>query len=120
MFLARAYLKIFVFTIARTFGFFELIGYPGFLAYLTTLAETGAGVLLILGLHARWVALATVPSLLGAAQVHRGSGWVFSAQGGGWEYRVFLAVAAVVQGSVGNGSHGLHFSRKNYLRFSKA
>lgn len=120
MFLAHAYLKIFVFTVAGTVGFFESLGLPGFFAYLTILGETGAGILLILGLHARWVALATVPILLGAAQVHWGNGWVFSAQGGGWEYPIFLAIAAVVQGLIGNGSYALQLSREHGLQFSKA
>jgi len=43
---------------------------PGALAYVTIAAELGAGMLLIAGFATRWVALATVPLLLGAAWVH--------------------------------------------------
>lgn len=107
MFLAHGLLKIVVFTVPGTVQFFESVGLPGALAYLTIAVEIGAGVLLVAGLGTRWVALATVPVLLGAAWVHVPNGWVFSAQGGGWEYPVFLAVAAVVQFLLGDGPHAL-------------
>ena len=37
-----------------------------------------------------------VPVLGGALWVHSGNGWVFSANGGGWEYPLFLIVVSVV------------------------
>jgi putative oxidoreductase len=107
MFLAHGLLKVVVFTIPGTVQYFESVGFPGFLAYVTIAAELGAGVLLIAGLGTRWVALATVPILLGAALVHLPNGWSFSAQGGGWEYPVFLAAAAVVQFLLGDGAYAL-------------
>jgi putative oxidoreductase len=107
MFVAHALLKVFVFTIAGTVGFFESVGFPGWLAHVTILAELGGGALLILGIYARWVALALVPVLLGALSVHLGNGWVFSAEGGGWEYPAFLAVASVVQALLGDGAYAL-------------
>jgi len=39
--------------------------------------------------------------------VYLPNGWVFSAQGGGWEYPVFLALAAVVQALLGDGAYAL-------------
>lgn len=107
MFLAHGLLKVVVFTVPGTVQFFESVGLPGALAYVTIAAELGAGMLLIAGFATRWVALATVPLLLGAAWVHVPNGWVFSAQGGGWEYPVFLAVAAVVQFLLGDGAFAL-------------
>ncbi len=107
MFIAHALLKIVVFTVPGTVQFFESVGFPGALAYVTIAAELGGGVLLLAGVFTRWVALATVPLLLGAAWVHLPNGWVFSAQGGGWEYPVFLAVAAVVQFLLGDGAFAL-------------
>lgn len=107
MFLAHALLKVVVFTVPGTVQFFESVGLPGALAYVTIAIELGAGVLLLIGFATRWVALLTVPVLLGAAMVHLPNGWVFSAQGGGWEYPVFLAVAAVVQFLLGDGAYAL-------------
>lgn len=107
MFIAHGLLKVVVFTIPGTVQFFESVGFPGALAYITIAAELGAGVLLIAGFATRWVALATVPLLLGAAWVHLPNGWVFSAQGGGWEYPVFLAIAALVQFLLGDGAWAL-------------
>jgi putative oxidoreductase len=112
MFIAHAMLKIVVFTLPGTVQFFESVGLPGVFAYVVVAAELGAGVLLIAGLGTRWVALATVPILLGAAWVHLPNGWTFSAQGGGWEYPVFLAIAAVVQSLLGDGAFAVSASRK--------
>jgi len=108
MFIAHALLKILVFTMPGTAQFFESVGLPGWTAYLVTAAELGGGVLLILGLYARWVALALIPVLLGAAfLVHWSNGWLFSSQGGGWEYPIFLALASLVQGLLGDGAYAL-------------
>jgi putative oxidoreductase len=68
-------------------------------------------VLLIAGIKVRAVALAMLPVLLGAAAVHWPNGWVFNAQGGGWEYPVFLTIASIVQALVGEGSYALRWER---------
>ncbi len=111
MFIAHALLKIVVFTVPGTVQFFQSVGLPGGLAYVTIIAELVAGALLLMGLGTRWVALAMVPLLLGAAWVHVPNGWVFNAPGGGWEYPVFLAVAAVVQFLLGDGAYALSARR---------
>lgn len=116
MLIAHGYLKIFVFTMPGTVGFFESIGYPGFLAYVVTLIEVGGGLMLIAGLYVRPVALVIVPVLLGAAQVHFGNGWLFSAEGGGWEYPVFLAVVAIVQSLLGEGAYALRLPTPGQIR----
>jgi len=108
MFLAHSlYLKVFVFTVPGTVGFFESLGLPALFAYLTILAETGGGIALILGFQTRLVALALIPVLLGATWVHAGNGWLFTAQGGGWEYPLFLTVAALVQALLGSGAYAV-------------
>ncbi|MDN3523060.1 DoxX family protein [Halomonas ramblicola] len=104
MTLAHGLMKVFVFTVPGTVGYFESLGLPGVLAYLTILAEVGGGLALILGLFTRWVSLALVPVLLGAAWVHLGNGWVFSNEGGGWEFPVFWTLALLVQAGLGSGS----------------
>jgi putative oxidoreductase len=53
------------------------------------------------------VAFALVPVLLGALWVHSGNGWLFSAKGGGWEFPLFLTMAAIVQGLLGDGAFAL-------------
>lgn len=107
MFIAHALLKILVFTIPGTMGFFESVGFPGFSVYPVLVAELLGGTALILGLYVRPVSLALILVLLGAAWVHSSNGWVFSAEGGGWEYPVFLAIATVVQAMLGAGSLAL-------------
>lgn len=107
LFLAHGLMKVFVFTIPGTVGYFESIGYPGFFAYLVILAEVGGGVALISGAWARWIALALVPVMIGATLQHVGNGWLFSAQGGGWEFPAFWTVLLGVQALLGNGAYAL-------------
>jgi putative oxidoreductase len=104
-------LKWMTFGLDGTAKFFGSIGFPGPLAYATILAELIGGVMLILGIQSRWVALALTPILLGALWVHAGNGWVFTAQGGGWEYPLYLIVLSAVQALVGDGAHALSPSR---------
>lgn len=107
MFVAHALLKYFVFTLPGTVQFFQSLGLPGFLAYAVFAAELVGGVMLILGVGTRWVAAALVPVLAGSAWVHLGNGWLFSAPNGGWEYPIFLTVAAVAQALLGDGAYAL-------------
>jgi len=93
LFIAHGLLKVFVFTLPGTVAYFESLGLPGFLAYLTILAEIGGGLALILGVATRAVSLAVTPVLLGAVWVHSGNGWVFSNEGGGWEFPLFWSAA---------------------------
>ena len=108
MFIAHSlYLKVFVFTIPGTVQFFESLGLPGFTAYATIAAEGLGGIALILGVQTRYVALALVPVLAGAFWAHSGNGWLFTAQGGDWEYPLFLIVVALVQALLGDGAYAL-------------
>ena len=103
--LAHAFLKIFIFTPAGTAHFFESLGLPGPLAYLTMAVEVIAGVTLITGVFTRYAAIAMIPVLLGAiAFAHGHNGWLFTNQGGGWEYPAFWAVALAVQAVLGDGA----------------
>lgn len=109
MFIAHAMLKIMVFTLPGTVGFFESVGFPGWMAYLVVAAELGGGILLLLGIETRKVAYALIPVLLGAAYVHMGNGWVFSNANGGWEYPLFLIAATFVQALLGSGRYAIKF-----------
>lgn len=107
MLLAHAALKIFVFTVPGTVGFFASLGLPAAAAYLVIAGESLGGIAMLIGFRTRLVALATLPILLGAVWAHAGNGWVFSNANGGWEYPVFLAVIAVVQSLLGSGAFAL-------------
>ena len=107
MFLAHGLLKVLVFTLPGTAGYFESVGFPGFLAYVVAPAEVIAGIALLIGFGTRLVATAMVPLLLGATLVHLGNGWVFSAPKGGWEYPLYLVIAAIAQSLLGSGAFSL-------------
>lgn len=108
MFIAHGLiLKYFTFTLGGTAQFFESLGYPAFLAYVVFAAETLGGIALILGVQTRLVSFALIPILIGAMMVHIPNGWVFSAEGGGWEYPAFLIIASAVQGLLGGGAFAI-------------
>jgi len=108
MFIAHSLvLKYLTFTLPGTAQFFQSLGLPAGLAYATFWAELIGGVLLVAGVGSRWVALALVPILAGAAWVHSGNGWVFNAPNGGWEYPAFLIAASLAQALLGDGRYAL-------------
>lgn len=107
LFLAHGLLKVNVFTVAGTVGYFESLGLPGFLAYLTIAAEIGGGLALNLGVATRLVSLGLIPVLLGATWVHSGNGWLFSGEGGGWEFPLFWAVVQVAIALLGAGAYAV-------------
>ena len=105
--LAHGALKIFVFTTPGTVGFFESLGLPAIAAYLTIFGEVVGGTFLLLGIYSRLTALLSLPILSGAVWAHLGNGWLFSNQGGGWEFPVLLIVLAVVVAIQGAGSFAI-------------
>lgn len=108
MFVAHSLiLKYFVYTLDGTAGYFASIGLPALLAYVVFWMELIGGVLLILGIASRWVALGLLPILIGALWTHAGFGWVFSNENGGWEYPLYLSVLAIVQFLLGDGAFAL-------------
>ena len=115
MFIAHSLvLKYFTFTLPGTAQFFESLGLPGALAYVTFWAELIGGSALVAGIATRWVALALIPILVGATAVHIGNGWVFSAANGGWEYPAFLIAASLVQALLGDGKFAITLKKEVY------
>jgi putative oxidoreductase len=112
MFLAHGLLlKIMTFGLAGTMGFFGSLGYPPVFGAIVAIAETLAGIALILGVWVRPVSLLALPILVGAVVQHLPAGWMFSAQGGGWEFPAFWTVALLVQAGLGAGAHALDAKR---------
>jgi putative oxidoreductase len=105
LFFAHAWLKIKVFTPAGSVKYFQSLGVPGGFAYATMAAEIGGGLLLLLGIETRWVALLLVPLMLGTiVLVHGKNGFWFTNKDGGWEYPAFWVVGLLVLALLGDGS----------------
>lgn len=116
--ISHGLLKVLVFTMPGAVGFFESLGLPGFLAYVTVFVEIVGGLALVAGFQTRLVSLAMVPILLGAMWAHSGNGWVFSNQGGGWEYPLFWAIALVAQAMLGSGAFAVDALQKRKTALS--
>jgi putative oxidoreductase len=121
MFLSHSLvLKLFVFTLAGNAEFFASLGLPPALGYVVFAAEAVGGLMLVLGVQSRWVALALLPVLLGAVWVHAPNGWMFGYPKGGWEYPAYLAVLAIAQALLGDGAYALSPSRPLALRTARS
>lgn len=112
MWIAHAALKYFVFTLPGTAQFFSSVGFPAWTAYPVFAVELLGGIAILLGFYSRQISLLLVPVMLGAASVHFGNGWVFSAANGGWEYPIFLTVASIAYGLLGDGPYALKSRRR--------
>ncbi len=106
--LSHGLLKVLVFTVPGTVGYFESLGLPAIVAHLTIFGEIFGGAAILLGLYTRLAALLSLPILLGALWAHVGNGWVFSNAGGGWEFPLLLIGLAIAVAIHGNGSFKLH------------
>lgn len=107
MIMHSLYLKLFVFTLPGTAEFFASMGLPASLAYLVFFLEAAAGIALVLGFYSQIAAALLIPVLLGATWAHWQSGWLFTNEGGGWEYPMVLVVMAMTQVCLGNGLFAL-------------
>ncbi|MBU8543393.1 MULTISPECIES: DoxX family protein [Roseomonadaceae] len=112
LFLAHGLLlKIMTFGFAGTMGFFGSLGFPPVLGAVVAVAETLAGIALILGIWVRPVSLLLLPIMIGATLQHLGAGWMFSNAGGGWEFPAFWTVLLLVQAGLGAGAHAVDLGR---------
>lgn len=108
LFIAHALLKVIVFTPAGTVGYFQSLGLPGFLAYVTILVELLGGLALIAGWKVKLVAPVLTIVLLGAAYFgHAANGFFFMNPNGGWEFPVFWAVMMIVLTLIGSGKYAI-------------
>lgn len=105
--LAHGLLKLLIFTPSGTVAYFTSLGLPEIFAYTTILIEVCAGSLLIIGALTRISALISLPILIGASWVHIGNGWVFSNQGGGWEFPIVLVIISIIVALQGAGKFAL-------------
>lgn len=80
----------------NTAAWFDSIGLPGGLAYVVAIIEVLGGILMILGIATRYVAIAFVAIMLGAIfSVKAANGFLGNDQGTGYELELVLAVMAI-------------------------
>jgi putative oxidoreductase len=92
--------------------FFASMGLPEWFAWVVMLYETIGGLMLILGVFPRAVAVFLGLHLLVAAYLgHAANGWNFSNKGGGWEYPVFWAIACFALALIGSGANAMRPDR---------
>ena len=108
LFLAHAALKIFVFSVPETVDFFQSLGLPAVIAYGVMAVEVLGGIALIIGFYAPYVALPLALEMLGTiVTVHGQNGWLFTNEGGGWEYPALWTVALIALFLLGDGAYAV-------------
>ena len=114
MFLAHVGLKIFVFGVPGFVGYFGSLGLPAILAYAVIALEILGGVALILGIYAPWVALPLALEMLGTIVfAHAANGWLFTNEGGGWEFPALWTVCLIALYLLGDGAMALKPSQRS-------
>lgn len=109
IFLMHAYLGLFVMGPEGSAKYFieAHIPFPQLGAWYVILAHGLGGIGLILGVLARWAALANIPVMAGALYfVHLKQGFFMTPQGG-YEYPLLVLGATVAQALLGPGSFTL-------------
>ena len=110
--IAHALIKLLVFTLPGTAGYFAAHGFPGWTAYPVFAIELVGVGLLALGIAVRPVSALLAPIMIGALLVHLPNGWMFTAPKGGWEYVAFLIAALAAQFFLGGGAFALGAEEK--------
>ncbi len=103
MWIAHALLKWFVFSIEGFTGWLDSQGLPGFMAWPVFSLELVGGTMILLGIYGRYASMLLLPIMLVAAWTHAANGWLFTSEGGGWEYPVFLLLASLAHTLIGDG-----------------
>tara|TARA_B100001989_G_scaffold164087_1_gene117938 strand:+ start:1499 stop:1924 length:426 start_codon:yes stop_codon:yes gene_type:complete len=113
--IAHGSYKLVVFGAAGFADWMTSLGLPGFMAWPIILMELIGGIALILGVYGRYVSIVNMPILLGALYVHSENGWVFTSEGGGWEFPLFLIMIAIAHILSGDGKFQMnaHFNDRN-------
>lgn len=110
IYLAHAYLALFVFGPAKFIGYQHSyhIPLPELGLWYLVLAHGLGGILLIFGVLVRLVALANIPVMLGALWfVHLDEGFFIMGPKIGYEYVLFLIGATIAQALLGAGAFTL-------------
>jgi putative oxidoreductase len=101
-----AYLKVMVIGMTGTAQYFASLGLPAWFAWVAMLYETIGGVALIAGLYVRLTAFVLGIHLLVAAYVgHAANGWLFSNDGGGYEFPLFWAITCFALALISGGAN---------------
>jgi putative oxidoreductase len=104
-------LKLMTFGLAGTMGYFGSLGFPPVFGAIVIAAEIAGGLALIAGVWVRTVSLLFLPVMIGATLQHIPNGWLFTANGGGWEYPVMWTALLLVQAGLGAGAFALDPAR---------
>jgi putative oxidoreductase len=107
MWIAHGTWKVAAIGLAGLEGFLASHGLPAFAAPWLIAVELIGGLMILAGVHGRWVSVALSPILIGAMFIHMPNGFIFVVQGGGWEYPLFLLLASAVHVLLGDGAGAL-------------
>jgi putative oxidoreductase len=106
IFVAHAAVRVIVSTVDQFGEFLESKGFVSgvLMVWIVTVYETVAGVLLVLGIFIRWLALGfIIIIIIGIVIIHAANGWFVGEHGtGGMEYSILLVASLLVLAAAGN------------------
>lgn len=105
--IAHAMLKWFVYTIPGFATWLGTQGLSGAFAWPVFILEIIGGLAILFGFYGRYAALLLIPILLVVTWTHYPNGWLHINPGGGWEFPVFLIVASLAYGLIGDGAFAM-------------
>lgn len=117
MLLCHGLVKFFVFTPHGTASYFSLLGLPSSIGYIVMIFEIIAGLCLLVGFLTRIMSLVVIIQMLCVISVHFNNGFIFTSQGGGWEYPAFTAMTALALVMLGGGRYSIPICHKKLGKY---
>lgn len=117
MFLIHGLIKFFILIPAGNENYFSLFSSFPVFGYILIIIELITGILLLSGLFTRVFSLIAVIDMIGATYIHFNNGFIFSNQGGGWEYPAFMVIIGLALFFLGSGRYSLPIYRKKLGKY---
>lgn len=117
IFLTHGLIKFFILTSAGNESYFSIFSFSPMFGYILVIIELITGIFLLSGLFTRVFSLIAIIDMAGVTYAHFNNGFIFSNQGGGWEYPAFMIIIGLASFILGSGRYSLPICRKKLGKY---